>query len=138
MLQPEVTQKLEQVAQLIFVPTNEEELDQLIRLLDDLIDIVRDDETHPLANTMDVLGVLIEAYEREHIPEPPENAVEILKHFIQEYDLDESDLPEIGSRADVLAILHGLQPLTPSHATALAKRFDVSEIVFLERVPQMA
>ena len=89
MLQSEVIQTFERTSQLFFVPTNEEELDQLINLLDDLTDIVRDQETHPLANAMDVIGVLIEAYERERFPEPPENPVEILKHFMQEHELNE-------------------------------------------------
>jgi HTH-type transcriptional regulator/antitoxin HigA len=37
--------------------------------LDDLIDEVGEDETHPLASLMDVIGVLIERYEDEHVPE---------------------------------------------------------------------
>jgi HTH-type transcriptional regulator/antitoxin HigA len=38
-------------------------------LLDDLIDEVGEDEDHPLASLMEVLSVLIEKYEDEHIPE---------------------------------------------------------------------
>ena len=40
---------------------------QLVRLLDQLIDEVGEDETHPLAKLMDVVGVLIERYEDEHV-----------------------------------------------------------------------
>jgi hypothetical protein len=32
-------------------------------------DEVGEDENHPLASLMDVLGVLIEKYEDEHVPE---------------------------------------------------------------------
>jgi HTH-type transcriptional regulator/antitoxin HigA len=38
-------------------------------MLDTLIDIVGEDETHPLASLMEVIGVLIEKYEDEQIPE---------------------------------------------------------------------
>jgi HTH-type transcriptional regulator/antitoxin HigA len=40
-----------------------------VALLDFLIDEVGEDESHPLASLMEVLGVLIEKYEDEHIPE---------------------------------------------------------------------
>ena len=38
-------------------------------ILDDLIDVVGEDENHPLASLMEVIGVLIEKYEKEHVPE---------------------------------------------------------------------
>ncbi|VXD15300.1 hypothetical protein [Planktothrix paucivesiculata] len=37
--------------------------------LDQLIDEVGENEEHPLASLMDILGILIEHYENEHIPE---------------------------------------------------------------------
>ena len=41
----------------------------LVELLDRLIDQIGEDESHPLASMMDVIGVLIENYETEHMPE---------------------------------------------------------------------
>ena len=38
-------------------------------ILDDLIDVVGEDENHPLASLMEAIGVLIEKYEEEHVPE---------------------------------------------------------------------
>ena len=40
-----------------------------MELLDGITDEVGEDENHPLASLMDVLGVLIEKYEDEHVPE---------------------------------------------------------------------
>jgi HTH-type transcriptional regulator/antitoxin HigA len=54
---------------MIYVPHTEDEYRRLVALLDNLIDIVGEDETHPLASLMEVVGVLIERYEDEHIPE---------------------------------------------------------------------
>ena len=53
----------------IYVPHSEEEYRQLVALLDSLIDEVGEDESHPLASLMEIVGVLIEKYEDEHVPE---------------------------------------------------------------------
>lgn len=53
----------------VSVPHTEEEYDRLVLLLDNLIDEVGEDESHPLASLMEVLGALIEKYEDEHVPE---------------------------------------------------------------------
>jgi len=50
----------------------EQEYQETVTLLDSLIDQVGEDETHPLASLMEVLGVLIEKYEDDHIPEVTE------------------------------------------------------------------
>lgn len=53
----------------VFVPHTEEEYRQLVAVLDQLIDEVGEDESHPLASLMEILGVLIEQYENAHVPE---------------------------------------------------------------------
>jgi HTH-type transcriptional regulator/antitoxin HigA len=53
----------------IYVPHSEEEYRQLVALLDSLVDEVGEDESHPLASLMEIVGVLIEKYEDEHVPE---------------------------------------------------------------------
>lgn len=57
------------MASMISVPHTEDEYQRLVSLLDSLIDLVGEDETHPLASLMELLGVLIEQYENEHVPE---------------------------------------------------------------------
>ena len=54
---------------LLFVPHTEPEYDRLVQSLDALIDVVGEDEAHPLASLMDVLGVLVQEYESQHVPE---------------------------------------------------------------------
>jgi hypothetical protein len=46
-------------------PVAEQDYQQLVELLDRLTDKVGEDENHPLASLMDVLGVLIQKYENE-------------------------------------------------------------------------
>ena len=55
-----------------YVPHTEEEYQRLVAVLDVLIDEVGEEETHHLASLMEVVGVLIERYEEEHVPEPTE------------------------------------------------------------------
>ncbi len=57
------------IAQILYVPHSATEYDQLVNTLDQLIDEIGEDESHPLASLMEVIGVLIEKYEDEHIPE---------------------------------------------------------------------
>lgn len=53
----------------LFVPHSEDEYHRLVAVLDTLIDRVGEDEAHPLASLMEVVGSLVEQYEDEHVPE---------------------------------------------------------------------
>ena len=53
----------------VFVPHAESEYQRLVTVLDDLIDVVGEDDNHPLASLMEVIGVLIEKYEDENVQE---------------------------------------------------------------------
>ncbi len=57
------------VAPVLFVPHIEQEYQRLVSILDALIDTVGEDEEHPLASLMEIIGTLIEKYEDEHVPE---------------------------------------------------------------------
>lgn len=57
------------LADTIFVPRTEAEYNRLVAMLDELIDEVGEDEAHPLASLMEILGVLIEHYENANVPE---------------------------------------------------------------------
>ncbi len=57
------------ITETVFVPRTEPDYQRLVALLDNLIDRVGEDESHPLASMMDVIGVLIENYEAKHVPE---------------------------------------------------------------------
>jgi HTH-type transcriptional regulator / antitoxin HigA len=57
------------VARVLFVPHTDQEYEELVSVLDTLIDIVGENEQHPLASLMEVIGVLVEKYEDENVPE---------------------------------------------------------------------
>ncbi|MCE2437898.1 MAG: hypothetical protein J4F39_00570 [Candidatus Latescibacteria bacterium] len=54
---------------IVFVPHAESEYQRLVTVLDDLIDVVGEEDNHPLVSLMEVIGVLIEKYEDENVPE---------------------------------------------------------------------
>ncbi|MCX6975860.1 MAG: hypothetical protein NTZ94_16530 [Verrucomicrobia bacterium] len=54
---------------LVCVPRTEDDFNRLVTLLDAVTDEVGEDESHPLASFMDVLGALVEDYEANFIPE---------------------------------------------------------------------
>jgi HTH-type transcriptional regulator / antitoxin HigA len=58
-----------QVQPALRVPQSERQYKELVKLLDRLIDEVGENEQHPLASMMEVIGVLIEKYEDENVPE---------------------------------------------------------------------
>ena len=64
-----VTQAWPPVSHAVRVPHSKKEYRELVELLDQLTDTVGENEDHPLASLMDVLGVLIEKFEDEHVPE---------------------------------------------------------------------
>ena len=57
------------LAPIVAVPHSEHEYQRLVQALDLLIDTVGEDESHPLASLMEVIGVLIEKYEDDNVPE---------------------------------------------------------------------
>lgn len=67
-LQP-VVAVWQKVAHTVHVPRSEAEYHRTVALLDSLIDEVGEDEGHPLASLMEILGMLVEKYEDEHVPE---------------------------------------------------------------------
>ena len=59
----------------VFVPHTEADYQRLVALLDDLVDEVGNDESHPLASLIEVVGLIIEKYEDEHVLELEDSAV---------------------------------------------------------------
>ena len=58
-----------EVSKILYLPHSEKEYKEAVRFLDNLIDTIGEDEEHPLASLMEILGLLIEKYEDEHVSE---------------------------------------------------------------------
>jgi len=110
---------------------NEREYEIAVARLNGLLDEVGADERHPLYSLLDTLGALVHTYEEKHHAIPASNGAEMLRFFIEEHNLTQSDLPEIGSQGVVSEILSGKRELNLRRVRALASRFGVSPAVFI-------
>ena len=110
---------------------NEREYDRAVRQLNRLLDEIGSNARHPLYDLLDTLGTLIHAYEERHEQLPDVSGSDMLRFFMEEHGLSQSDLPEIGSQGVVSEILNGRRELNVRQVRALAKRFRVSPAVFI-------
>ena len=110
---------------------NEEDYIKSVEQLNCLIDAIGTDDQHPLYSLLDTLGILIEVYEEKHIAIPDVSGIEVLKYFMEEHSLTQSDFPEIGSQGVVSELLSGKRELNLRQIQALSQRFHVSPAVFI-------
>lgn len=118
------------IGPLLFI-RNEREYDAAVARLNSLLDEVGTNESHPLYGLLDTLGTLLRAYEEKHHPMPQSNGAAMLRFFMEEHGLAQSELPEVGSQGVVSEILNGKRELNLRQIRALAKRFGVSPAVFI-------
>lgn len=112
---------------------NERDYARMQALMNQLLDLVGDDEDYPLADLLDVVGMLVAQYEDENTPGlESAKPLEVLKFLMEQHGLKQSDLrKEIGTQGVVSEILSGNRSINARQAKALAKRFGVSPVVFL-------
>ena len=99
--------------------------------LDRIIDLIGDDEKHPLAELAEILSVFIEKYDEEHFPLRAAAPAQVVEFLMEQHDLRQSDLPEIGSQGVVSEVLAGKRALNAAQIRRLAKRFGISPEVLL-------
>lgn len=104
---------------------------RIVALLDVITDAVGNDEDHPLASLMELLGVLVEDYEQAELDEINATPIETLRFLMAEHGLVQKDLPELGSQGVVSEILRGKRRLNVRQIRALSKRFRVDPAVFV-------
>jgi len=115
----------------LFSIQNEAEYDQAVERLNNLVDWVGTNEQHPFYDLLDMLGMVVHAYEEKHYPMPECRGTDMLKFFMEEHGLTSSDLPEIGSFEIVSDILNEKRLLNTNQIRALSERFHVSPVVFI-------
>ena len=109
----------------------EEQYRKAVTLLDRLIDEVSEKEDTLNGSLIETLGTLIKDYEDRNIQEPEDDPIGCLRYLMEEHNLKQSDLRELGSQGVVSEILHGKRQLNIRQIQALSKRFKVSPAVFM-------
>ena len=127
---PQLQRSWTQVSELLKIQ-NEQEYDSALERLNNLIDEVGMDERHPLYSLLDTLGTVVHAWEEQYHSMPKLEGVDSLRFLMEEHELTQSDLPEVGSQGVVSEILSGKRELNVRQIRALSKRFGVSPSVFV-------
>ena len=115
----------------ILTLNTEDDYWQRVEELNVLLDIVDNDESHPLFGLLNVLKTLVEAYENQLVKAPDLDGVELLAHLMDEFELEAADLIEVGSVEEVEGILTRRKELTTKQIKALGERFHISPAAFL-------
>lgn len=120
------------IAPLLNAPESEDDYDALVAALDELLELIGDDEEHPLASLASHMGDLIEEYDDTHRPMPEVRSADMLRHLMQWHGLDQSSLPEVGTQSVISEILNGKRRLNVRQIKALTQRFGLPADLFLD------
>ncbi|MFD1561484.1 type II toxin-antitoxin system HigA family antitoxin [Paraburkholderia silviterrae] len=115
-------------------PANETDYAEAVRVLNGLLDAGGADENHELAPLVDILGSLIGSYEDANHDVPGVTPEAVLRELMNQHNLKQSDLPEIGSQGVISEILSGKRELNTRQIGLLAQRFRISPAVFFPQV----
>ena len=126
-----VTEVWPTISTVLHFPESEEDFNQLVDLADYIMDISKGAENHPLSGLLDIVGTIIEEYERLHIQEPEGDPIGCLKELMKEHGLKQKDLAELGSPGVISEILSKKRELNKRQIKALSKRFGCSPTVFI-------
>jgi len=116
-------------------PANLEEYAKLEKILDKLIDEVRNDQNHPLAIAMQIIGENLEQYDNEHFPAIGHDIsdIDMVKYLMTSHHLHQKDLAGIfGGQANVSKFLNGERALSKKQIAGLKKKFGISADFFVK------
>lgn len=95
------------------------------------MEVSRQKPSKEISSLVNFIAKNIAAYENRHALKEKLTPIEMLKFLMEEHQLAQNDLPEIGSQSLVSKILSGERQLTAEHIRKLAGRFNVSPTIFL-------
>lgn len=114
------------------VITSEQMLEQYTAKLFELTSI--DEPSQEEIETIDLISLLIESYEREHYSIPAATSGMVLEFLMDQHNLQPKDLAaELGSELDVSRVISGEVLIEPHEAVALSQRFNVLPSIFVRR-----
>jgi HTH-type transcriptional regulator/antitoxin HigA len=120
------------------VITNDAEYDEAVRMLNALLDSPMYTEGGPLGPLVTMLGDLIADYDEKHFTLPDASPSEVLRELMNQRQLKQSDIPEIGSQGVVSEILNGKRELNTRQIATASHLFRVSPAAFFPRVEKSA
>ena len=110
---------------------NEEDYSGAMFALNQLLDAGAASDGHPLADLVNALGNLVSDYDERHYPLEQVTPVAMIRFLMEQHQLSQSDLPEIGGQSVVSEVLNGKRELNVRQIKRLSERFNVPAGVFL-------
>jgi len=109
--------------------TSEAQYDRYVALL---LKLEKQDHLTAIGKAyVEILTLLVEAYEKENYPIEEASPIEVLRHLIEANGLRQKDLVSIfGSEGAVSDILSGRRELNKHHIEKLSERFAISPEAF--------
>lgn len=104
---------------------------RMVTMLEALLDEAAGDERHAAMGLVDIVGDLIADYESQSTTVTETTGVQALKFLMDQHEVKQSEMPEIGSQGVVSEILAGKRELNIRQVRALAERFGVSAATFV-------
>jgi HTH-type transcriptional regulator / antitoxin HigA len=101
------------------------------QLADALVDDGAMDQAHARHSFFMLMSDLIQAYDQRHHPTPQVTGAALVRFLMDQHELRQADLPEVGPQSVVSEILSGRRELTLPHIRGLAKRFHLNPAAFL-------
>lgn len=110
---------------------SDEELDRAEAMITLLLK--KGDKISPEEETLlDLISDLVEKYEDEHYPIPEASATDILRFFMEDRGIKQSDLlPVFGSSGIASEVINGKRAISKAQAKKLATFFKVSVELFI-------
>ena len=109
----------------------EKQYKKMVQLADMLSDVVASSKKHALLDLFELVSELIRTYEYEHFRAPDAKPEALLAFLMEQHQLKQSDLPEVGSQGVVSELLRGNRELNIRQIKALSDRFHVPAGLFI-------
>lgn len=110
---------------------SEAEYDRMVAFMNSLLDLVGDNEEHPLAGLLELVGELVGDHDAGHYAIEASEPREVLRYLMEQRGLKQRDLSDIIPQSNLSAILTGKRKISAAMAGKLAKHFGVSPAVFI-------
>lgn len=107
------------------------EYEKATNVLNQLLDAGAADEAHALADLAATLAEIIADYEQAHYPNEEVSSCAMLRFLMDQHQLTQSDLPEVGTQGVVSEVLRGIRELNVRQIKAVSARFKISPAALL-------
>lgn len=109
---------------------NQKQYWRAVKFIDQLCLLVNN-QKHPLSGLLTILTALVKDYDDRHCKLPDVGGAEALKFFMDQHNVKQTELPEIGSQGVISDVLAGRRKLNVRQIKALSERFHTSAAVFI-------